>query len=126
MEHSPGFLRVVNEIKPLIDEITIDQYLLIDSEETPFVLIDVREDNEWLKGYLPNAIHIGRGVLERDIERQVPNFQTNIILYCGGGFRSALAANMLQKLGYTQVKSLEGGFRAWSERLLPIEQGDSN
>lgn len=126
MEHSPGFLRVVNEIKPLIDEITIDQYLLIDSEETPFVLIDVREDNEWLKGYLPNAIHIGRGVLERDIERQVPNFQTNIILYCGGGFRSALAANMLQKLGYTQVKSLEGGFRAWSERFLPIEQGDSN
>ena len=126
MEHSPGFLRVVNDIKPLITEINIDQYLLINSEQTPFILIDVREDNEWVKGHLPNAIHIGRGVLERDIERQIPDFQTRIVLYCGGGFRSALAADMLQKLGYTQVKSLDGGFRAWCERLLPIDHGDTD
>ena len=87
-----------------------------------FLLVDVREDNEWAKGHLPGAVHMGRGVIERDIETRVPETSTRMILYCGGGFRSALVADNLQKMGYTAVESMDGGWRGWTEAGLPTEK----
>lgn len=87
-------------------------------------LVDVREDHEWARGYIPGAIHIGRGILERDIERRIPDPDQEIILYCGGGYRSALAADNLQKMGYRNVVSMDGGIRAWQEAGYPIRSGD--
>lgn len=118
MQHNPGFLAVVDAAKQRINELTIAQY-----QAAPFgVLIDVREDHEWQKGHLPNAVHLGRGILERDIETQYPDKTTALVLYCGGGFRSALAADMLQLMGYQNVYSLDGGFRGWTEAGFPIVQ----
>ena len=85
-----------------------------------FLLIDVREDNEWAKDHLPNAVHLGKGVIERDIEQQVPDSDTPMVLYCGGGFRSALAADNLQRMGYTNVVSMDGGIRGWREKGYPL------
>jgi rhodanese-related sulfurtransferase len=90
-----------------------------------FMLVDVREDHEWQAGHLPGAIHIGKGIIERDIETKVPDPATEMVLYCGGGFRSALAADNLQKMGYTNVISMDGGFRGWKDAGLPTEQGGS-
>jgi len=108
-KHSPRFMALVNEIKPLITELTVDDYLM---DPNAYILIDVREDREFSAAHVEGAIHIGKGVLERDIEKKYPTLHTPLVLYCGGGFRSALAADTLGQMGYTQIYSLAGGFRA--------------
>ena len=123
MQHSPQFLRLVNDAKTRVKETNVaDVKRRMDSGET-FLLVDVREDNEWAKGHLPGAVHMGRGVIERDVETSVPETGTKMILYCGGGFRSALVADNLQKMGYTNVESMDGGWRGWNEAGLPTEKG---
>ena len=123
MQHSPQFLRLVNDAKTRVKETNVgDVKRRIDSGET-FLLVDVREDNEWAKGHLPGAVHMGRGVIERDVETSVPETGTKMILYCGGGFRSALVADNLQKMGYTNVESMDGGWRGWNQAGLPTEKG---
>jgi rhodanese-related sulfurtransferase len=123
MQHSPQFLRLVNDAKKRVKETNVaDVKRRMDSGET-FLLVDVREDNEWAKGHLPGAVHMGRGVIERDVEKSVPETGTKMILYCGGGFRSALVADNLQKMGYTNVESMDGGWRGWNEAGLPTEKG---
>jgi rhodanese-related sulfurtransferase len=122
MKHSEGFLQIVNDAKQRIKELNIEQvHNKIEGGEQ-FHFIDVREDHEWQKGHCATAQHIGRGILERDIETKIPDHNAEIILYCGGGFRSALAADNLQKMGYTNVYSMDGGFRAWQEAHYPISQ----
>jgi len=122
MKHSPQFLKLVNEAKTRVKETNVaDVKRRLESGEK-FLLVDVREDNEWAKGHLPGAVHMGRGVIERDIETQVPETSTRMILYCGGGFRSALVADNLQKMGYTAVESMDGGWRGWTEAGLPTEK----
>jgi rhodanese-related sulfurtransferase len=118
--HSPGFLAIVNESKSRVREITIQQYVEIAAEE--HVLIDTREDNEWQAGHAQGAIHLSKGIIERDIETAIPEKSKRLILYCGGGFRSAMATDNLQKMGYTDVISLDGGWRAWNEAGLPTEK----
>ena len=118
--HNPGFLAIVADAKSRTREFGIDEYRRRVAAGEKWVLVDVREDGEWEKGHIPGAIHLGRGVLERDIEKAVPARDTPIVLQCGGGFRSALAADNLQKMGYTQVVSLDGGFRGWTEAGLPV------
>jgi rhodanese-related sulfurtransferase len=112
--HSPGFLALVEEVRPRIRETGVDGVRALRAAGRPFHLIDVREDREWKRGRIPGAIHIGRGVLERDIEARIPDREDPIVLYCGGGYRSALAAESLGRMGYTEVRSMEGGWRAWS------------
>jgi rhodanese-related sulfurtransferase len=90
---------------------------------TTFYLVDTREESEWARGHLPKAIHLSKGIIERDIEQKIPDKSAPIVLYCGGGFRSALAADNLQKMGYTNVESMDGGYRGWTEAGLPIERG---
>jgi rhodanese-related sulfurtransferase len=120
MDHSEGFLQLVREAKKHIKEEDIPAVKKrLDSAEKP-ILIDVREDSEWARGHVPGAIHLGRGVIERDIERTIPDKTTQIVLYCGGGFRSALAADNLRKMGYTNVISMDGGWRGWTEAALPV------
>lgn len=116
-QHAPGFLALVNAAKAHIKEITIDELL---QHNEPYVLLDIREDHEWQKGHFPEAMHLGKGVIERDIEQVVADKKQKIVLYCGGGFRSALSAQTLQQMGYQQVLSLAGGYREWQERKLPI------
>jgi rhodanese-related sulfurtransferase len=118
--HNPGFLAVVNDAKTRVKEIDIDQYLKMRSE--PHVLIDTREESEWNAGHVAGAMHLGKGIIERDIETKVPNKNVRLVLYCGGGFRSALAGDTLQKMGYTDVISLDGGWRALSSSGLPLEK----
>lgn len=119
MKHSPQFLKLVNEAKPRIRETNIaDVKKRMDSGEK-FLLVDVREDHEWANGHLPGAVHMSRGLIERDIEVKVPETSTKMILYCGGGFRSALVADNLQKMGYSNVESMDGGWRGWLEAALP-------
>ena len=123
MQHSPQFLRLVNDAKTRVKETNVaDVKRRMDSGET-FLLVDVREDNEWARGHLPGAVHMGRGVIERDVETSVPETGTKMILYCGGGFRSALVADNLQQMGYTNVESMDGGWRGWNEAGLPTEKG---
>jgi rhodanese-related sulfurtransferase len=119
-QHSPGFLRIVEEAKKRIHETTVDQVKSRLDRRDKFLLIDVREESEYAKDHLPSAIHLGKGIIERDIEQRVPNPNTEIILYCGGGFRSALAADNLQKMGYTNVISMDGGIREWREKHFPL------
>jgi rhodanese-related sulfurtransferase len=122
MQHSPQFLKLVNEVKRRVKETNIaDVKRRIDGGEN-FLLVDVREDHEWAKGHLPGAVHMGRGIIERDIEKQVPETATKIILYCGGGFRSALVADNLQKMGYSNVESMDGGWRGWTEAGFATEK----
>jgi rhodanese-related sulfurtransferase len=119
MVHSPNFLKLVNEAKARVKETNVpDVKRRIDAGER-FLLVDVREDNEWAKGHLPGAVHLGKGIIERDIETRVPDPGAKLILYCGGGFRSALVADNLQKMGYTNVESMDGGWRVWNEAGLP-------
>ncbi|MGH7731585.1 MAG: rhodanese-like domain-containing protein [Candidatus Eiseniibacteriota bacterium] len=120
--HSPGFLALVADAKTRVREITIDDYLAQRERGEPAILIDTREDREWAQGHLPGAIHLSKGIIERDIEKTVPNKGAPIVCYCGGGFRSALVCDNLQKLGYTGALSLDGGFRGWSGRGLPVER----
>lgn len=117
MDHAQHFLKLVEEAKSRIQEITIEEMLNLNDS---FTLIDVRELEEWSQGHLPKALHLARGILERDIERKVPQKNAKLILYCGGGFRSALSADNLQKMGYTQVLSLQGGYKKWLELKHPI------
>ena len=125
MKHSPGFLAIVNDAKTRVAECTIaDVKARLDRGER-FELVDVRENSEWEADRLEGARHIGRGVLERDIETLIPDKNTPIVLYCGGGYRSALAADNLQKMGYTNVISMDGGMRAWREAGYPVEPGQA-
>ena len=119
-QHNPGFLNLVNDAKSRVREITIDEYRKMPREG--HLLIDVREDNEWDAGHAAGAIHLGKGIIERDIETKVPDKSTTMVLYCGGGFRSALVADALKKMGYQNAISLDGGWRAWTSSGLPIEK----
>lgn len=120
--HSPGFLAIVNDAKTRVKTISIDDYRKrVEAGET-LTLVDVREDAEWARGHLPGATHLGKGVIERDVEKTIPDKDEPLVLYCGGGFRSALAADNLQKMGYRNVLSLDGGWRGWNERGLPVEK----
>jgi rhodanese-related sulfurtransferase len=122
MDHSPAFLKLVNEAKARIQQTDIDGYKkLAVSNEKP-LLIDIREDNEWAAGHAAGAIHLGKGIIERDIETKVPDKSAKMVLYCGGGFRSALAADALQQMGYANVISLDGGWKAWQQAGLPVEK----
>ena len=121
-QHSPGFLKAVQDAKSRIKEISVEEVRRKQEKGDPFQLIDVREDSEWEEGRAKGAIHIGRGVLERDVEKKVPDPEGEIVLYCGGGFRSALAADSLQKMGYKRVRSMAGGWSAWVESGSPVEK----
>ena len=121
MQHSPGFLKIVDEARPRVREITLEEARRRLDLNPNALLIDVREDSEWATGHAAQAIHLGRGILERDIEKTVPDPQTECILYCGGGYRSALAADMAQRMGYRNVASLIGGFRAMKEAGWPMK-----
>jgi rhodanese-related sulfurtransferase len=112
MQHSPGFLKAVNEAMPRVTEITLDEARRRLAKNPKALLIDVREDNEWNNGHAVEAIHLGKGIFERDVEKTVPDPASEIILYCGGGYRSALAADAAQRMGYTNVLSLAGGYKA--------------
>ncbi len=126
MKHSPAFLKLVEEAKTRIREMTVEEVQRRQEEGQSFEFVDVREDNEWAQGHAAGAEHIGRGVLERDIENLVPDRDREIVLYCGGGFRSALAAENLQKMGYRRVFSMAGGIRTWREQGLPeVEPSES-
>ncbi len=124
MKHSKRFLDIVREIKARIKETDVQTVRARQKKGDTFYLVDVREDNEWDKGHIAGAIHIGKGVIERDIENLIPDPDAEIILYCGGGYRSALAADNLVKMGYTNVVSMDGGFRGWNAAGFPIEHDD--
>jgi rhodanese-related sulfurtransferase len=121
MAHNPGFLKVVNHAKARVKQTNIDGYKEILARGDEHLLVDIREDSEYSAGHAVGALHIGKGVIERDIETKVPDKDVTMVLYCGGGFRSALAADMLQTMGYTNVISLDGGWRAIQSSGLPIE-----
>ena len=120
MAHAPQFLKLVNEAKKTIKESNVADVKRRSDAGEKFLIVDVREDNEWAKGHLPGAIHLGRGIIERDIEQRVPDTNAKLILYCGGGFRSALVADNLQKMGYHNVESMDGGWKGWLEAGLEI------
>jgi rhodanese-related sulfurtransferase len=122
MEHSPRFDKLCSEARANIEEVSIDDVAARIAKGDAFVLIDVREDNEFAKGRIKTARHMGRGILERDIEKAYPDLDTDIVLYCGGGYRSALSAESLQKMGYRNVKSMAGGWRGWTGKALPTEK----
>jgi rhodanese-related sulfurtransferase len=111
MQHSPGFLKLVNDARSRVKEIDIEDYRKLAAAGDPHILIDTREDHEWANGHVAGAVHMSRGIIERDIETQVADKATKLVLYCGGGFRSALVADNLQKMGYTNAISLDGGWR---------------
>jgi rhodanese-related sulfurtransferase len=120
--HSPAFLKIVEEARRKIKETDVPTVKKRLEKGEKLFLVDTREDNEWAKGHLPGAVHMGKGVIERDIEQAVPDKGREIVLYCGGGFRSALAADNLQKMGYTNVLSMDGGFRGWVEAGGAVEK----
>ena len=120
--HSAAFVALVDDAKSRIREISIDDYRRRAAAGEPLVLIDVREDHEWARGHLPGAVHLGRGILERDVEQRFADKSAPLVLQCGGGFRSALSADNLQKMGYTNVASLAGGYREWVGLGLPVER----
>ena len=122
-QHSARFLRIVEEAKKRVREVSTEDTKARLDRGDKFVLVDVREESEYAKDHLPGAIHLGKGVIERDIEERVPELNTPIVLYCGGGYRSALAADNLQKMGYTNVLSMDGGIRGWREKNLPLTRG---
>jgi rhodanese-related sulfurtransferase len=121
MEHSPRFLKLCEEARSRVTEISIDAVAEKITRGEPFALVDVREDREWDLGHIKGARHLARGVLERDVEKAIADTTREIVLYCGGGFRSALAAESLAKMGYTRVLSMAGGWRAWTEKGFPTE-----
>lgn len=121
MVHSPEFLALVNDAKSRIREIDIEGYQTLLAEGADHLLIDTREESEWAAGHITGSIHMGKGIIERDIVARVPDKSKTLVLYCGGGYRSALAADNLQKMGYTQVISLDGGWRAWTAAGLSTE-----
>jgi rhodanese-related sulfurtransferase len=115
-QHSPRFLKIVEDTRKRIHEVTIDEVKAKLDRKEKFLLIDVREESEYAADHLPGSVHLGKGIIERDVEDRVPDQDTTIVLYCGGGFRSALAADNLQKMGYTHVLSMDGGIRGWREK----------
>jgi rhodanese-related sulfurtransferase len=121
MKHSEGFLKLVNDAKSRIREVTVEETRERMAADNGVRLIDVREDNEWDAAHAAGAEHLGKGIIERDIESQVPGKATEVILYCGGGYRSALAADVLQQMGYTNVFSMAGGWKAWKDSGAPVE-----
>ncbi|HLY20201.1 MAG TPA: rhodanese-like domain-containing protein [Bryobacteraceae bacterium] len=121
MVHSAGFLAIVDDAKSRVKQIDIEGYRRLLAAGQAHLLVDVREDNEWAAGHAAGAVHLGKGIIERDIEARVPDKNTRLVLYCGGGYRSALAADNLQKMGYTDAISLDGGWKAWRQAGLPVE-----
>ena len=119
-QHPPRFLKIVDDSKSRIRQTTVDLIKSRLDQHEKFLLVDVREDNEWQKDHLPGAVHMGKGIIERDVEQKVPDLNAEMVLYCGGGFRSALAADNLQKMGYTNVISMDGGIREWREKGYPL------
>jgi rhodanese-related sulfurtransferase len=119
-QHSARFLQIVDDAKKRVREISIDDVKSRLDRGDKFVLVDVREESEYAKDHLPGAIHLGKGIIERDIEERAPELGTPLVLYCGGGYRSALAADNLQKMGYTNVLSMDGGIRGWREKRFPL------
>jgi rhodanese-related sulfurtransferase len=122
-QHSPRFLKIVEDARSRIREISIDEVQAKLQAGEKFMLVDVREESEYAKDHLPGAIHLGKGIIERDIEERVPDPSTPMVLYCGGGFRSALAADNLQEMGFRNVLSMDGGIREWREKGLPLTLG---
>jgi len=122
-QHPPRFLKIVDDAKTRVRETNVDEVKARMDRGDKFVLVDVREESEFAKDHLPGAIHMGKGVIERDVEQQVPDVNTPLVLYCGGGFRSALAADNLQKMGYSNVISMDGGIRDWREKGYPLTKG---
>ncbi len=118
--HSPGFLALVNDAKSRVRQVDIEEYKKMPREG--HILVDVREDHEWAAGHAAGAIHLSKGVIERDIETEIPDKNTTLVLYCGGGYRSALVADALRKMGYKNPISLDGGWRAWNAAGLPVEK----
>ena len=121
MAHNPGFLKLVNDAKARVKEVDIQGYRQMVAGAEPHILIDTREESEWTAGHVKGALHLSKGIIERDIETKVPDKSAKLILYCGGGFRSALAADNLRQMGYTNAISLDGGWRALKESGLPLE-----
>lgn len=119
-QHAPRFLQLVQDAKARVHELTVEQVKAKLDRGEKFHLFDVREESEWARGHLPQAEHLGKGVIERDVEQRVPDASSEIVLYCGGGYRSALAADNLQKMGYTNVWSMDGGWRGWREQGYPL------
>ncbi|MDA1315194.1 MAG: rhodanese-like domain-containing protein [Acidobacteria bacterium] len=124
MQHSEKFLAIVNDAKTRIRESTVDDVKHDRESNVDQVLVDTREESEWNAAHAAGAIHLGKGVIERDVESAIPDTGKKIVLYCGGGYRSALAADTLQKMGYTNVFSLAGGWRAWNAAEMPVETDD--
>lgn len=122
MEHSPEFLKLVDDAKARIRQMDIEDYKKMKKAGEPHILVDTREDNEWEANHVKGAVHMSRGIIERDIVAKVPDKNTTLVLYCGGGFRSALVADNLQKMGYKNPISLDGGWRALKESGLPLEK----
>lgn len=122
MDHNDGFLKIVRDAKTRIRELSVEQVRAKQERKEDFVFVDVREDSEWAKGHAAGAIHLGKGVIERDVEQAIPDRDREVILYCGGGFRSALAADVLQRMGYLRVSSMDGGIKLWRERGYPIDE----
>jgi rhodanese-related sulfurtransferase len=120
MQHAPRFLQIVNDAKSRVKETNVDEVKKKLDRGEKFMLVDVREESEFAKDHLPGAVHLGKGVIERDIEARVPDLNTPLVLYCGGGYRSALAADNLQKMGYSNVISMDGGVRGWREKNYPM------
>jgi rhodanese-related sulfurtransferase len=124
-QHPPRFLKIVDDAKTRVRETNVEDVKnKMDSGEK-ITLVDVREESEFAKDHVPGAIHLGKGIIERDIEARVPDLNAEIVLYCGGGFRSALAADNLQKMGYTNVISMDGGIRDWREKGYPLTKGST-
>jgi rhodanese-related sulfurtransferase len=121
-KHSERFLQLVEDAKKKVPEVTIEDVKPRLDRGDKFYLVDVREESEWAAGHLPGAIHLGKGVIERDIEGRIPETGAEVVLYCGGGFRSALAAENLQRMGYTNVCSMDGGWRAWTQAGYPVSR----
>jgi rhodanese-related sulfurtransferase len=122
-QHSARFLKIVEDARNRIQEVSIDDVKARLDRGEKFLLLDVREESEYASDHLPGAIHLGKGIIERDIEERAPDLNTPLVLYCGGGYRSALAADNLQKMGYTSVLSMDGGIRGWRERNFPLTKG---
>ena len=122
-QHSPRFLKIVEDTRKRIREVSIDEVKKRLDRKEKFLLIDVREESEYAADHLPGAVHLGKGIIERDVEARVPDQDTPMVLYCGGGFRSALAADNLQIMGYTQVLSMDGGIRGWREKGFALIRG---
>jgi rhodanese-related sulfurtransferase len=122
-QHSPRFLKIVEDTRKRIREVSIGEVKAKLDRKEKFLLVDVREESEYAADHLPGAVHLGKGIIERDIEARVPDQDTPMVLYCGGGFRSALAADNLQKMGYTQVLSMDGGIRRWREKGFALTKG---